>query len=419
MDGTDLALGIAIAVLIGGAGFFAVAETSLTRMTPTRAAALVASGRRGARSLQELVSHPDRFLNTVLLLALGCQLVAATLVGVLAGRHFGASGVAVITTVEIIVVFVLAEAAPKSWAVLHADRAALLAAPIAALLAGTGPLRALSSGLVRLANALLPGRGAPGSPLVSEAELLATADAAAAERVIETAERELIHSVIAFGDTVARDVMVPRTDMVTVDGGATIPEALEIVAPSARSRLPVIDGDTDHIVGLLYAKDLLAALASGGADGPLGPLLRHAPVVPATKPVPDLLREMQEGRFHMAVVTDEYGGTAGLVTMEDLVEELVGEIDDEYDSEVPSVEPLPGGGARVSGRLPVARLGEVLGVRVPEGSWVTVGGLVAGLLGRIPAEGDRTELEGHTLLVERVERHRVRSVVVAPTRRPT
>ena len=227
MSGTDAALGVAIAILVLGAASFAVAETSLTRMTPTRAAALVAEGRHGARSLQKLVAHPDRFLNTVLLLALSCQLVAATLVGVLADRHLSASGVAAATTVEVLVTFVLAEAAPKSWAVVHGDRAALLAAPLATLLARAAPLRALSSGLMRLANTLLPGRGNPRGPLVSEAELLATTDAAAAGKAIEAEERELIHSVIAFGDTTARDVMVPRGSMVTVDADGKVPDALE------------------------------------------------------------------------------------------------------------------------------------------------------------------------------------------------
>lgn len=415
MTGTDLALAVAIAVLIAGAGFFAVTETSLTRMTPTRAAALVSEGRRGAPSLRNLVAHPGRFLNTVLLLALACQLVAATLVGVLANRHFAASGVAIVTTAEVVVVFVLAEAAPKSWAVLHGDRAALLTAPLAGLLARATPLRVLSTGLVNVANAILPGRQHSRGPLVLEAELLATADAAAADKTIETEERELIHSVIAFGDTIAREVMVPRTDMVTVDASSSIPEALEVVASSTLSRLPAIERDTDHIVGLVYAKDLLVAVSADEDEGPVRRLLRPAPVVPETKPVAELLREMQAGRYHMVILTDEYGGTAGLVTIEDLIEELVGEIEDEFDTSQRRVQPLPGGGAQLSGRLPVAELARLFDIQPPEGAWVTVGGMVTGLLGRIPAEGESVEIDGYTLGVQRMERHRVRRVVVTPT----
>ena len=332
MNGTDAVLATAIAALLVGAGVFAVAETSLTRMTPTRAAGLVAEGRPGARSLQKLVTHPDRFLNTVLLLALGCQLVAATLVGLLADRHLSAGGVAVATTVEVLVTFVLAEAAPKSWAVAHGDRAALLAAPVAGLLARTAPLRVLSSGLMHLANALLPGRGSSGGPLVSEAELLATTDAAAAGKAIEAREREIIHSVLAFGDTAARDVMVPRGKMVTVDAGGAIPDTLRVVISSGLSRLPAIDADPDHIAGLLYAKDLLAAIAAGRRDGPVRSLLRPVPTVPDAKPVTELLREMQAGRYHMVILTDARGRTAGLVTIEDLIEEIIGEIEDEYDA---------------------------------------------------------------------------------------
>ncbi len=338
MNVVDAALVVAIVALLGGAGFFAVAETSLTRMTPTRAAALVAEGRRGARGLREVVAHPDRFLNSVLLLALTCQLVAATLFGVLAARHLGAGGVAIATAIEVVVVFVLVEAAPKSWAVVNSDRAALLVAPIALVLARTAPLRALSSGLVRFANALLPGRAHLRGPLVSEAELLATADAAAAGKVIETEERELIRSVIAFGDTTARDVMVPRAEMVTVDADATISQALDVVTDSALSRLPAIERDLDDIAGLLYAKDLLAAVTSADPDDPIRPLLRPAPSVPGTRPVADLLRAMRAGRSHMVVLTDADGTTAGLVTIEDLLEELVGEIEDEHDLPRPAVE---------------------------------------------------------------------------------
>ncbi len=331
MGVVDVALAAAIAVLVGGAAFLAVAETSLTRMTPTRAAALVSEGRHGARSLRNLVTHPERFLNSVLLLALACQLVAATLVGVLASRHLGAGGVAVATGLEVVAVFVLAEAAPKSWAVVNGDRAALAVAPMAALLARAGPLRSLSSGLVRLANLGHPGRRHPYGPLVSEAELLATADAAAADKAIETEEHELIRSVIAFGDTIARDVMVPRRDMVTVDAGSTVAEAFDVVTASALSRLPAIDGDADHVAGLLYAKDLLAAMPTADAGDPIRPMLRPAPSVPGSRPVADLLRAMRAGRSHMAMLTDPDGTTAGLVTIEDLLEELVGEIEDEHD----------------------------------------------------------------------------------------
>lgn len=347
----DVALAVAIAVLIGGAGFFAVAETSLIRMTPAQAAALVAAGRRGARSLRDLVVHPDRYLNTLLLLALGCQLVAATLVGVLAGRHLGTTGVAVATTVEVVAVFVLAEAAPKSWAVTNVERAALLAAPIARALTRIEPLRALSSGLVRLAGVLLPGSGGPPRPLVTEDELLATADVAAEGEVIEPEERTLIHAVIAFGDKRADQIMVPTTEMVTVDAGARFAEALEVVTGSALSRVPVVDGDPDHVVGLLYAKDVLAALATGDAEPGLEELVRPAPAVAPTERLADLLQQMRDGRYHMVIVSGAGGRTVGLVTIEDLIEELVGEIEDEHDLVTgrpgePRRGPWPLGGGR-------------------------------------------------------------------------
>jgi uncharacterized protein (DUF2267 family) len=240
MMSSDAVLAVMVAVLVTVAGFLAIAETGLTRMGEARAAALEAQGRRGGRALTGLVRHPERFLGPLLLMVLACQLVAATLVGVLAERHLGPAGIAVAAALEVAVLFVFAEAAPKTWAIQHHDRAALLAAPPVRVLARRRLLRLPTRPLVALSNVVLPGRGLRQGPFVSEAELLATADLAAEAEAIEPRERSWIRSIIDFGDTVVREVMVPRPDMVTVPAAATVAEALELAVDAGLSRLPAL-----------------------------------------------------------------------------------------------------------------------------------------------------------------------------------
>src|SRR5947209_6008926 len=364
MNTTDWLYVVAIVVLIAFTGFLAMSETALTRMSRVKALALEDEGHRAAATLVRLAEHPDRWLNTVLLVLLTCQLVTATLVGFLADR-FGPWGVAIATGFEVCVIFVIAEAAPKTWAVQHGERSALLAAGPVAALVRFWPLRVLSRGLIGLANAIIPGKGLKEGPFVSEEELLAMADVAEQEEVIEREERALIHSIIEFGDTVVREVMVPRPDMVTVAAGTNVRDVLEIAMSAGYSRIPAYEQNIDDIVGIVYVKDLFRA-KDEAADRPVREFMRPPHFVPESKRVAELMREMQDEKFHMASVVDEYGGTAGLVTLEDLIEELVGEIVDEYDVEEPNIEPLPGGDLRVNGGLSIDDANDVLDPPLPE-----------------------------------------------------
>jgi putative hemolysin len=329
LRGTDWILLAVAVVLIAASAGLALSETSLTRTSRVTARALEDEHRRGAKHLMRLVEHPERFLNPVLLLTLVCQLVAATLVGILADRWFGAWGVVAAAVFEVVVIFVLAEALPKNWAVQHPERAALSAAPVVDAVVNFPPVRVLSGALIGLANLLEGPRKRRAS--VSESELLAMADVAAQDEVIETEERALIHSIIEFGDTIVREVMRPRPDMVTVEGDKSVSDALGAAMAAGYSRLPVHEGNVDDIVGIVYAKDLIRAEREGHGREAVRRFIRPAHFVPETKRVSRLMREMQETKYHQAIVVDEYGGTAGLVTLEDLIEELVGEIVDEYD----------------------------------------------------------------------------------------
>jgi CBS domain containing-hemolysin-like protein len=228
----------------------------------------------------------------------------------------------------------------------------------------------------------------------------------------DSEEIELISQVLEFTDGIVREVMVPRTDMVTVAASDDTDRALDVVIECGRSRIPVTGDDLDDIVGVLYARDLLSLFDAGGDVRPVSKLMRDAAFVPETKKVSELFRELQARRVHLAVVVDEFGGTAGLVTMEDLIEEIVGEIEDEYDEEEALVVSVSDSEHLVDGRLPVDELAELLGRDLPDGDWDTVGGLVLGLAGRVPEEGEVFHHGAIALAVERVQGRRIARVRV-------
>ena len=422
MSNADWLTLIAIFFLLCTSAFFAMAETALVRMNRIRAMTLQEEGRRGANRLAKLLEEPENALNLILLFLLICQLTAGTLVGVLAQGRLGGYGVLVGTVVEVIVFFVIAEVAPKTYAVQHTETAALrLAGPLWALV-HFRPLRAFSRLLIGVANVLLPGKGLKKGPYTTEEDIRQMADVAAEEKVIEREERRLIHSIFEFGDTVVREVMVPRPDMVGVEADATVDEALEKAISAGYSRLPAFGEGSDDILGLVYLKDIIrgtrensgASPASGNPRATLRELVRPAVFVPEQKKVAELLREMQQDKFHMAIVIDEYGGTAGLVTLEDLLEEIVGEIVDEYDVEAPKVERLPDGGLRVAGGTPIDEVNELLEVDLPDTDWDTVGGLMFNLLGHVPVEGEAVEFQGLEFRAERVQGRRILTVCITP-----
>ncbi len=408
-----------VVVLLVVSGIFALAETSLVRTGLVKAKSLEGDRRRGARQLVRLVEHPERFLNPVLLLVLICQLVSATLIGVLADHWLGALGVVVATVFEVVVIFVLFEAMPKNWAVHNAERAALFSAPIVSAVVRFPPVRAVSAVLIGLANLMIGRTGGNMEEVrashVTESELLAMADVAHAEEVIETAERAFIHSIIDFGDAVVREVMVPRLDMVSLEAGATVRTGLQEALDAGRSRLPVFEHNIDDVIGIAYAKDLIRAEHEGHGQDPVRQHVRPAHFVPETKRLSGLLREMQELQYHLSIVVDEYGGTAGLVTLEDLIEELVGEIVDEFDVEEPVVERRPDGSIVVAGRLGIDDASELVGAQLPEGTWDTVGGLMLDVAGRVPRQGEAVEVDHFRLVAERVQGRRIGRVRIERT----
>ncbi|HKA94120.1 MAG TPA: hemolysin family protein [Acidimicrobiia bacterium] len=414
MSGADWLLIAVIVVLFLISGVLAMSETAFTRMSRVRALALEEEGRSGATRLARLLERPERTLNSLLLVILVCQLVSANLVGVLLEQNLGTIGFVVGIVVEIAVFFVFFEVVPKTFAIQHPDRASLLVAPILSFLTNFAPLRLISRGLIGLANVVLPGRGLKEGPFVSEEEIRQMADVAADEEAIERDERRLIHSIFEFGDMVVREAMTPRTDMVAIDADATIEDGITAAIGAGFSRLPAYEESTDNIIGLVFLKDLVALARASKRNEPVRTALREAVFVPEQKRVAELLREMQTKQFHMAIVIDEYGGTSGLVTLEDLLEEIVGDITDEYDIDEPSVEHLPDGSLRVPGGTSIDDVSDELGVELPDTEWDTVGGLVFNLLGHVPEEGECVRFQGLEFRTERVQGRRIVSVHIRP-----
>jgi len=414
MNGANLVMLLVIIVLLFALIFLAIAEMGLSKMTKPRAAAITEDKPRIEPSLTALVDNPEGWINPLLLMVNVCQTVQATLTGIVAGNLFGGVGVAVGVTLNVVVFFVLAEAVPKTYAVLNPDRAAMIAARPVRALTAFPPLRMISAGLIGLTNVLVKGRGLESGPFVSEQEFLGIVEAAAQDEVIEHEERELIESIIEFGDTVAREVMVPRPDMVMVANTATITDALNLGIAHGFSRLPVSGSDEDDIVGLAFTKDLMRAEREGRGDLPVLDLARDVTFIPENKPVARLMREMQDSKFHIAIVADEYGDIAGLVTLEDCLEELVGEIVDEYDAEEHDIERFDDGTLLVDGGLNIGDVADELGIDIPNEDFDSVGGFVFSALERVPQPGDAIDFEGFAFVVESVEGRRVRRVRITP-----
>ena len=414
MTGADWLLVAAIVVLFVASIWLALIETAFTRMSRVRALALEEDGHRSAGRLARMLEHPERTLNIVYLLALFCQLTTGSLVGFVLSRAVGAWGFVIGIVLQFVLFFVIGEVAPKTYALQHTDGAALRNARLLAFLTRFPPLRYASSALIGLANLLIPGRQPKEGPFVSEEEIRTMADVAADEEAIERDERKLIHSIFEFGDMVVREAMTPRTDMVSISADATIEEGITAAIEGGYSRIPAYEESTDNIIGLVFLKDLVALARASKRNEPIRTALREAVFVPEQKRVAELLREMQTKQFHMAIVIDEYGGTSGLVTLEDLLEEIVGDIADEYDIEEPSVEHLPGGALRVPGGTSIDDVSDELGIELPDTEWDTVGGLVFNLLGHVPEEGECVRFQGLEFRTERVQGRRIVSVHIRP-----
>ncbi|MDW3849609.1 MULTISPECIES: hemolysin family protein [Micromonospora] len=413
----DLQLLVFAAGLVVLAGLIAMTEAALAAVSPARAAELTRDGARGGRALQAVAGDVVRHLNLLLLLRLLAELTATTLVALVAVDTFGAGWRAALVTAGAMTVvsFVVVGVGPRTIGRQHAYAVGRAVAPLVRWLGRA--LNPLASLLILIGNAVTPGKGFREGPFATQVELRELVDLAEQRGVVEHGERQMIHSVFALGDTIAREVMVPRTEMVWIEERKTLAQALALFLRSGFSRIPVIGENVDDVLGVLYLKDLIRRVQGDQAarQMPVAELMRPATFVPESKPVDDLLSEMQAARNHLVIVVDEYGGTGGLVTIEDILEEIVGEITDEYDVERPPVEHLPDGAVRVTARLPVENLGELFDTELPTDEVETVGGLLAQALGRVPIPGAEAEVAGLRLVAEGTtgRRNRIDTVLVS------
>jgi putative hemolysin len=422
-----------IALLILLNGLFVAAEFSLVRVRRTRIDQLVDEGNRRARRVERLVSQPARFLATIQ--------IGLTFVGFLAATFAGASIVGdlskflqgipalqpqaqlisllLVTTVVSLITILFGELVPKALAYAHAERMAFLfAVPIDLLGRVLSPLVWLLTTITQAITRLF---GVPTTQQerVTTEELMILVERSSEQGVIEAEEQQMIGAVLELGEQHVHEVMVPRIDIQALPVTATLDEMIATIVKEGHSRIPIYDESIDNVIGILYAKDLLPLL-KGGRQPDLRKIVRAPVFVPESISVDDLLHQLQRQKVHIAIVLDEYGGTAGLVTIEDLIEQIVGEIQDEYDVEEPMLEPLDEDRARVDGRASVDDMANHFGIELnaaDKEQYDTVGGLVFHEFGGVPSVGDSVEVDGLTLTVESTDGRRVGKVLVV--RKPT
>ncbi|GAB3617015.1 hemolysin family protein [Okibacterium endophyticum] len=403
-------------VLVAFAGLMAATDAALGVKSRSDIAELAESGRsKGA--LGAIARDPGAHLNVISFMRILAETSAAVLVTLAFALSIDDPWLVLLFSALIMtaVSFVLVGASPRSYGRSHADAILRLTAPIVRLLRVLlGPI---ANALVAFGNRVTPGV-VTGTSFSSEEQLLSMVDEATALEVLEEDDRELIHSIFEFNDTVVRELMIPRTDMVTVDADVPVDQAMGLFLRTGVSRMPVTAGDVDEVAGVLYLKDVVRLVHERDASGiPVRELAKPALFVPESKKADSMLQQMQTESNHLAMVVDEYGGIAGLVTLEDLIEELVGEISDEYDVDMAEVEELGDGRYRVSARLSVGELGELFDLELEDEDVDSVGGLLTKALGRLPVAGSTVTTSGLVLQAERTEgrRKRVSTVIVSRT----
>mgnify|MGYP005988582057 FL=1 len=419
---------IAIALIVVS-GLLIAAETAMTRVSKTRIDELRKEGNgneKRAELLLGVLQDRARYVNVLFLLSTIATITSITLISYVAVRALTSGdgwstwiALVVVIAALVVVAYIGLGVAPRTLGRQHAERIALIAArPTRFLATILGPITTL---LIVIGNALTPGKGFREGPFDTAAELREMVDLAGADDLIEDAERKMIHSVFDLGDTFAREVMVPRTEMVFIERNKSLRQAISLSLRSGFSRIPVIGENADDIVGVIYLKDMVRRTFEhheAEREDAVDSLMRATSFVPDSKPADELLKDMQAARVHVAIVVDEYGGTAGLVTIEDILEEIVGEIADEYDTAAPEVTQLDDDRYRVLSRMNLDDFAELtqMEINAEDEGVDTVLGLMAKRLGRVPIPGAEVVENGWSLVAERGAGRRNRIGAVLATR---
>lgn len=395
----------------------AAIETALSVITKSRAERMVEQGERGAARVNLIAQDPAPSINAVMFTRMALEIASIVVATIVMFTQFRADWARALVTIAIMLVvsFILWGVAPRTLGRQNPERTLRLFGPlVSGLTTVFGPIAQL---MILIGNALTPGRGYTDGPFATEAELRDLVDMAEANELIEAGESKMIHSVFELGDTIVKEVMVPRTDMVYIPKERTLRQLLSLALRSGFSRIPVVGEDLDDVLGVIYLKDVTKRIydyPDAERRETVASLMRPAAFCPDSKPVSELLHDMQLSHSHLVIVVDEFGGTAGLATIEDILEEIVGEIVDEYDQDAPAIADLGEGRYRVSSRLPLDDLGELFGVDLDDDDVETVGGLMAKQLNLVPIPGSRTVVDNIELIADRAigRRHQIGTVLV-------
>lgn len=410
-------LAFAIA-LVGLGGLFAAADAAVMALSRADLTALAEKSRRSARAIRAIEAEPAAHLNAMSFVRVLAETTAAVVITATFAGLFDNLWVTLISAAFAMtaVTFVLVGSSPRTVGSHHPEAVLRFAAPLVRF--ARVVLGPLAAGLIRLGDRVTPGR-ASGGRIRDEQQLLSMVDQAAESEVLEADDREVIHSVLEMSGTVVREIMVPRTDMVTVDVESTVAQALEQMVESRHSRLPVITDDVDEVLGVLYLRDLSAFALRHAAelhDAPARELMKPAQFIPESQKADDAMREMQHKANHLALIVDEYGGIAGLITLEDLVEELIGDIRDEHDRHVLPIQEIEPGVYRVSARLEIDELGDLFEIELDDDDVDTAGGLFTKLNGALATPGDSVTISGIEMRAE-VTQRKTRNLVSLIVRR--
>ena len=399
---------VGLTILLLFSAFFSSSETAFVSSRRSRIRHLMEGGNKKASLIHKMMEEPDKVVAAIVTGNNIVNIAASAIATSLAINLFGNEGIGVAIGVMTFLILVVGEITPKGFAVKNAERLILaFARPLYYVIKVLSPIAtgmtAITKGFIRLSGGKLDR-----NPFFTEEEFKMLLTMAEEEGSLEGEERERIYNVFEFSDTVAREVMTPRTDMVCLDINATLEEARNIVVKTGFSRIPVYNENVDHIVGILYAKDLLQCSDTDGRQ--LKDMVREPYYIPETKKVDELLKEMQKSKTHLAIAVDEYGGTAGIVTIEDLLEEIVGEIFDEYDKTNVPVRMIDEHTVVIDGMVPIDEVNELLGIRLPENGVETIGGFMLDQFGRIPEEGERISFDGVNFIVFKTDGVRIMKV---------
>lgn len=404
---------ILLVILLILSSFFSASEIAIFSSNKIRMKKYAEDGNKDAIIIERLLENPNKALNTILIGNNIVNLGAAALATSVAIEFFGSVGIGIAAGLITLLILIFGEITPKGFAAKNADKVALVVArPMSFLVYLFGPvvwiLNVLTNPLIKALG------GEPGRtfPRITQEELKMLVELGEEEGVVERREKEMIDGIFEFGEKTAKDVMLPRIDMDCIEINSTLEEAFKALLKDRHSRMPVYEGGVDNIVGILNSKDLLHSIKDKKYASTIREIIRPAYFIPKSKKLSDLLKEFQKNRIHMAIVVDEYGGTAGLITLEDVLEEIVGDILDEYDALETNIQIIDEKTALVDAKTNIDEVNEALGTNLPSGEYETIGGLIFDRLGKIPVPGEKIEVDGKLLIVENMRGRRISRVKI-------